>query len=81
MQHKNKRPAHLLKTGLLLSMLITGFVSAVAQCSICTKTASQLGKESATGLNNGIIYLMFLPFAIGGYIAWRWWKTEKAIQS
>ena len=47
-----------------------------AQCSICTKTASQLGKESAEGLNSGIVYLMLLPFAIGGFIAWRWWKNE-----
>lgn len=56
-------------------------MTASAQCSICTKTASQLGKESATGLNNGIVYLMILPFAIGGYIAWRWWKNEQSIES
>jgi hypothetical protein len=50
---------------------------AVAQCSICTKTAQQLGKESAEGLNFGILYLMLLPLAIGGFIAWKWWKNEK----
>lgn len=49
-----------------------------AQCSICTKTAQQLGKESAEGLNSGILYLMLLPFAIGGFIAFRWWQNEKA---
>jgi hypothetical protein len=32
-------------------------------------------------LNNGIIYLMMLPFAIGGFIAYRWWKQEKQIES
>ncbi len=53
------------------------FVNSQAQCSICTKTASQLGKEGAQGLNGGIIYLMFLPFAIAGYIGFRWWKNEK----
>jgi amino acid transporter len=52
-----------------------------AQCSICTKTASQLGKESAEGLNSGIVYLMLLPFAIGGFIAWRWWKNENETQA
>lgn len=56
-------------------------ISSIAQCSICTKTAQQLGKESATGLNNGILYLMLLPFAIGGVIAYRWWKQEKLIES
>jgi hypothetical protein len=52
-----------------------------AQCSICTKTAQQLGKESAEGLNSGILYLMLLPFAIGGFIAYRWWQNEKATVS
>jgi hypothetical protein len=52
-----------------------------AQCSICTKTASQLGKKSAEGLNSGILYLMLLPFAIGGFIAWRWFKNEKESQT
>jgi hypothetical protein len=80
--HQNKRfQKYILKTGLFLGLLFNCFISAVAQCSICTKTASQLGKESATGLNNGIVYLMILPFAIGGYITWRWWKTEKNMES
>lgn len=54
---------------------------AFAQCSICTKTAMQLGKESAEGLNSGIVYLMLLPFAIGGVIAYRWWKNEKQVDA
>jgi hypothetical protein len=52
-----------------------------AQCSICTKTASQLGEKQGKGLNSGIIYLMLTPFAVGGYIGYRWWKTEKALRS
>ena len=48
-----------------------------AQCSICTKTASQLGKASAEGLNSGIVYLMLAPFAVAGYIGYRWWRQEK----
>ncbi len=66
--------------GLVLVWLSLG-ISSIAQCSICTKTAQQLGKESATGLNNGILYLMLLPFAIGGFIAYRWWKNEKQMES
>jgi hypothetical protein len=50
-----------------------------AQCSICTKTASQLGEKQGKGLNAGIVYLMLTPFAIGGYIGYRWWKSEKNI--
>ena len=49
------------------------------QCSICTKTASQLGEKPGKGLNTGIIYLMLTPFAVGGYIGYRWWKREKEL--
>jgi len=51
-----------------------------AQCSICTKTASQLGEKQGKGLNGGIVYLMLMPFAIGGYIGYRWWKNEKVLK-
>jgi hypothetical protein len=51
--------------------------SAQAQCSICTKTAGQLGEKGARGLNSGIIYLMLAPFTIVGYIGFRWWRAEK----
>ena len=47
-----------------------------AQCSMCTKTASQLGEKPALGLNNGILYLMLAPFAVIGVIAYRWWKLN-----
>ena len=50
---------------------------ALAQCSICTKTASQLGDGPAQGLNGAIIYLMITPLAIMGFIGYRWWKREK----
>ena len=50
-----------------------------AQCSICTKTASQLGDGPASALNSAIIYLAFAPFAVAGYIGFRWWKNEKAL--
>lgn len=53
--------------------------SAFSQCSICTKTASQLGEGPAHSLNAGILYLMFAPLAIMGYIGWRWWRREKKI--
>ncbi len=53
------------------------FVNEVqAQCSICTKTAAQLGEKPAKGLNAGIIYLALTPFAIFGVIAFRWWKRN-----
>jgi hypothetical protein len=46
-----------------------------AQCSICTKTAQQLGEKPAKGLNAGIIYLAATPFLIAGYVFYRWKKS------
>lgn len=48
--------------------------TAGAQCAMCTKTAQQLGEKPAAGLNSGILYLMAAPFAIVGFIGYRWWK-------
>ena len=47
-----------------------------AQCAICTKTAQQLGAKPAQGLNSGILYLMLMPFAIVGFVGYRWWKNN-----
>jgi hypothetical protein len=47
-----------------------------AQCSICTKTAQQLGEKPAKGLNAGIIYLASAPFLIAGYVFYRWKKSN-----
>lgn len=48
-----------------------------AQCSLCTKTAQQLGEKPALGLNQGILYLMLMPFVIVGVIGYRWWKANR----
>jgi hypothetical protein len=55
-------------------------IEAGAQCSICTKTASQLGEGPAKGLNAGIVYLMLTPFALIGVIGYRWWKREQQVE-
>jgi hypothetical protein len=62
--------------GVILGLLINA-QTVLAQCSICTKTASQLGEGPGKALNSAIIYLAFTPLAIMGYIGWRWWKNEK----
>ena len=62
---------------ILTSFILIVNVVAKAQCSMCTKTASQLGEKPALGLNNGILYLMLAPFAIIGVIAYRWWKNQE----
>jgi len=63
---------------ILLFFLFTAWITpARAQCSICTRTAQQLGERPARALNRGIIYLAFTPLAIFGFIGYRWWKSEQ----
>ena len=60
---------------LVLCFLLAGAPRLKAQCSICTRTAQQLGEKPAKALNGGIIYLAFTPLAILGLIGYRWWRT------
>jgi hypothetical protein len=50
-----------------------------AQCSICAKTAQQMGEKPAKGLNEGIIYLVATPFLIAGIVFYRWRKSDQAV--
>lgn len=61
---------------ILIFFLITCAPVAQAQCSICTRTAQQMGERPAKALNKGIIYLAFTPLAIFGIIGYRWWKNN-----
>ena len=65
---------------LILFILLLFFImpaDLAAQCSICTKTAQQLGERPAKALNAGIIYLGLTPFLIIGYIGYRWWRNNQ----
>jgi len=62
----------------LFILLFSSFaVHSSAQCSICTKTTQQMGEQPAKGLNSGILYLAFAPFAIAAYVGYRWWKNNE----
>lgn len=63
----------------ILIFCIVFFISGglIAQCSICTKTAQQMGEGPAKALNGAIIYLAFAPFLLIGIIGYRWWKNNR----
>jgi len=63
---------------LSLFLILGTSLSSQAQCSVCTRTAEQMGERPATGMNTGILYLAFMPLAIISVLAYRWWKSEKA---
>jgi hypothetical protein len=60
---------------LLLFFMLPADLS--AQCSICTKTAQQLGEKPAKALNMGIVYLGLTPLIIMGVVGYRWWKNNQ----
>jgi len=61
---------------IFISFLLLATYHAPAQCSICTRTAQQLGEKPGKALNAGIIYLAFMPMTIIGYLGYRWWKSN-----
>ena len=66
-----------LTTLILIYLLLLIGDPAAAQCSICTKTAQQLGEGPAKGLNSAILYLAFFPLLLIGFVGYRWWKINK----
>jgi hypothetical protein len=66
-----------------LFLLVCGLtllsISASAQCSICTRTAQQLGDKPAKNLNAGILYLAVAPLAICGIVGYRWWRKNGSL--
>ena len=71
---------HILNILLVLFLVLFISTAAQAQCAVCTKTASQLGEKPAQGMNSAILYLMMTPFAIVGFIGYRWWKGNKKLE-
>jgi hypothetical protein len=55
-------------------LFILASLDSQAQCSICTRTAQQLGEKPARGLNAGILYLAFTPLALIGFIGYKFYK-------
>lgn len=73
-----KNSGYMLKRVLTVLLLLQLYNTiATAQCSICTKTAQQLGEKPAKALNRGIIYLAAMPLVAIGVIGYRWWKSNR----
>ena len=70
------------KWGRSISILTFFFFSAIielqAQCSICTKTAQQMGEGPARGMNGGILYLAAAPLMILGFIGYKWYQSNRS---
>lgn len=67
---------------ILLTIFLFAAGSSVvnAQCSMCRRTAEtslEKGETKGRGLNTGILYLMSVPYLMGGVAGLIWWKHRK----
>ena len=75
---------HSLLILLTLSFLLLGSMDASAQCAMCKQSVESniegQGKVVGRGLNDGILYLMSVPYLVLGgigYMVWKNWKGGK----
>lgn len=66
----------------LLMLLLSGAVSplAEAQCPMCKMSAESNLKSGGTagrGLNNGILYMLAMPYLIVAGVGYWWWRNRK----
>ncbi|WP_378185685.1 hypothetical protein ACE939_11275 [Aquimarina sp. W85] len=66
---------------IFISVLYTSFANVYAQCAMCRAVLeSEEGQKTAEGINNGIVYLMIMPYILiagVGYFIYRSRKKSK----
>lgn len=61
----------------LTLLFLNDFVS--AQCSMCRAVLeSEQGLQTAKGINDGIVYLMVIPYILVALVSWRVYKIYKS---
>lgn len=54
---------------LTLALFLIGSVDVEAQCAMCRAVLeSEEGQKTAKGINNGIVYLMAIPYVLVGAV-------------
>ena len=63
-----------------LGLILILFIDPVsAQCSMCRAVLeSEDGQQMAKGINNGIVYLMAIPYILVALVGWRIFKIYKS---
>ena len=65
---------------LTLVLLFGAGEELLAQCPMCRATAETNlanGGSEGQGLNNGILYMLAMPYVLIGVIAYLWWKNRR----
>jgi len=71
---------------LLFALLCLGNATVHAQCAMCKASVEKSDEEkvifrkTASGLNNGILYLMSIPYILAAIIGTLWYRNSKKEQ-
>ena len=66
---------------LVVVLLAIPGAEALAQCPMCRATAETNlanGGTEGQGLNNGIMYMLMMPYVLIGVIAYLWMRNRKS---
>lgn len=77
---KQLQAAKLLLMTLLLGLSIGLATPLQAQCPMCRATAETNlanGGTEGRGLNNGILYMLTIPYIMVGVIGYIWWRNRR----
>ncbi|MBQ22264.1 MAG: hypothetical protein CMD32_02490 [Flavobacteriales bacterium] len=68
-----------MKKFILFGFIVLLFIDPInAQCSMCRAVLeSEEGQQTAKGINNGIIYLMAIPYILVALASWRIYKIYR----
>ena len=65
----------------LLFFLVLITADASAQCAMCRAVLeSEEGQETAKGINNGIVYLMAIPYLLVGLVGWKIYRILRNVK-
>ena len=67
---------------LVLALFLAGGAELLAQCPMCRATAETNlanGGSEGAGLNNGILYMLCMPYVLIGTVAFLWWRNRRNI--
>ena len=64
----------------IVALLVLSSYNSFSQCSMCRRVAEtghSNDNSAARGLNKGILYLLAIPYVLGGVGAFVWFKNRK----
>ncbi|MDY8136692.1 hypothetical protein [Aquimarina sp. 2201CG5-10] len=69
------------KTILILLLLLIVSLPVDAQCAMCRAVLeSEEGQKTAKGINNGIVYLMMIPYVLVGVVGYFIYRNKKKLR-